>query len=42
MDKTLHYLGMPHAVTSEDYVGCPFTGLSLNFCKMMRKLGYKI
>lgn len=42
MDKTLHYLGMPHAVTSEDYVGCPFTGLSLNFCKMMKKLGYKI
>ena len=37
-----HCLGVPHTVTSHDYVGCAFTQKVLKFCKMMKARGHYI
>ena len=37
-----HCLGVPHTVTSIDYVGCAFTQKVLKFCKMMKDRGHYI
>lgn len=46
MDKgdsmRFHCLGIPHTVTSKEYVPCAFTQKVLNFCEMMTKLGHSV
>lgn len=38
----LHALGIPHTVTSKDYLCCAFTQKVLKFCDMMTKEGWHI
>ena len=37
-----HVLGLPHTVTSKEYVACAYTQKALKFCKMMRARGHYI
>lgn len=38
----LHFLGLPHTVTRDDYSHCAFTGKVQKFAPMMRPLGYDV
>lgn len=42
MKKKIHYIGLAHTIPNHKYAGCAFTNLSINFCKMMKKLNYEI
>ena len=37
-----HCLGIPHTVTSRQYLPCAFTQKVLNFCEMMTQLGHSV
>ena len=37
-----HCLGVPHTVTSHEYISCAFTQKVLKFCKMMKARGHHI
>jgi len=37
-----HVLGLPHTVTSKDYVACAFTQKAYKFGKMMKALGHTV
>ena len=37
-----HCLGIPHTVTSDEYVSCAFTQKVLKFCNMMSDRGHHI
>ena len=39
---TFHVLGVPHTITSKDYLGCAFTQKVWKFCKMMGERGHKV
>ena len=37
-----HCLGIPHTITSKEYLPCAFTQKVLNFCKMMVQIGHSV
>lgn len=41
MKPTLHILGLPHTITTDDFSHCAFTGKVKKMSPMMRPLGYK-
>lgn len=38
----LHVVWLPHTVTSKEYSSCAYTQKVLNFCKMMKDVGYTV
>jgi glycosyltransferase involved in cell wall biosynthesis len=39
---TFHVVGLPYAPTTHDRATCPFVGLTLRFCQMMKSLGHRV
>jgi glycosyltransferase involved in cell wall biosynthesis len=38
----LHVVALPHTITTKEYCACAYTMKVLNFCKMMKRLGYTV
>lgn len=39
---TFHVVGLPYAPTTHERATCPFVGLTLRFCQMMKSLGHRV
>lgn len=37
-----HVLGLPHTVTSKEFIACAYTQKALKFCKMMTERGHEV
>lgn len=42
MEKVLHVVSLPHTQTTDEYMACAYTQKVVKFCKMMKRLGYKV
>lgn len=42
MLPTLHLLGLPHTITTDEFSHCAFTGKVKKFSPMMRRFGYRV